>query len=134
MRIFGPDGSTYYPYVRNASNPSAAAVTGDNTLDNVEQVYITTPGAVGDYTVQVSHKGVLTYSEQYYSLITEVVPPPFLEEFDLTTFAVLASHWMEDDCNALNNWCDGADLYLSGNVDYLDLFIFTEHWLEGVGP
>lgn len=130
VRVFGPDDSVYYPYVLDASDPSAAAVTGDNTLDNVEQVYIPTPGVIGEYTVQVSYKGVLTYNEQYYSLIAEITTLPF----DLNTFAVLASYWMENNCNELNNWCDGTDLYPSGNVDYLDLSVFTEHWLEGVGP
>lgn len=132
VRIFGPDSSVYYPYVLNRSNPSANASTGDNTLDNVEQIYIASSGLTGSYTIQVSHKGVLTDGEQYYSLIAP--PVPTFEKYDLASFAVLAFYWMNDNCNILNNWCDGADLYVSGNVDYLDLFIFTEHWLEGVGP
>lgn len=132
LRIIEPDDFVYYPYVLNRSNPSANASTGDNTLDNVEQIYIASSGLTGSYTIQVSHKGVLTDGEQYYSLIAP--PVPTFEKYDLASFAVLAFYWMNDNCNILNNWCDGADLYVSGNVDYLDLFIFTEHWLEGVGP
>ncbi|MCP4703777.1 MAG: S8 family serine peptidase, partial [candidate division Zixibacteria bacterium] len=59
--------TTYYPYIMNPSSPSDAATTGDNYLDNVEQIYIESPPA-GDYQVTVSHKGTLA-SEQWYSII-----------------------------------------------------------------
>lgn len=61
--------TTYLPWVLDPNNPSAAATTGDNILDNVEQVYI--PGAVPGkaYTITVSHKGTLTGGSQDYSLI-----------------------------------------------------------------
>ncbi|KAA5547448.1 S8 family serine peptidase [Adhaeribacter rhizoryzae] len=57
------------PWILDPSNPSAAATTGDNIRDNVEQVLITnaTPGET--YTVTVSHKGALKNSIQNYSLI-----------------------------------------------------------------
>jgi hypothetical protein len=64
------DGAnTYYPWVLNPSNPSAAATTGDNVLDNIEQVLI--PGAVPGkaYTITVTHKGTLQGGSQDYSLI-----------------------------------------------------------------
>ena len=54
------DGAAIFdPWVLDPSNPSAAAKTGDNIVDNVEQVYI--PNAVlgRAYTITVSHKGTL---------------------------------------------------------------------------
>lgn len=64
------DGTkTYMPWVLDPNNPSAAAVTGDNIRDNIEQVYIAgaIPGRA--YTIKVSHKGTLVSGAQAYSLI-----------------------------------------------------------------
>ncbi|WP_295675080.1 S8 family serine peptidase, partial [uncultured Mucilaginibacter sp.] len=64
------DGSTtFYPWILDPNNPSSAAKTGDNILDNVEQVFIpgTVPGKA--YTITVTHKGTLKGGLQDYSLI-----------------------------------------------------------------
>jgi Subtilase family/GEVED domain len=64
------DGATTFkPWVLDPAKPSAAAKTGDNIVDNVEQVYV--PGAVPGrpYTITVSHKGTLQAGSQDYSLI-----------------------------------------------------------------
>lgn len=47
--------NTYMPW-RLGSSPTAAAVKGDNTVDNIEKVEIASPD-VEWYTVTVSHKG-----------------------------------------------------------------------------
>src|SRR5690606_14895810 len=62
------DGTTYSPWVLDPDNPSAAATTGDNFRDNVEQIVIPAP-AEGDYTVTVSHKNSLQGGSQAYSMI-----------------------------------------------------------------
>ncbi len=61
--------NTFSPWVLDPNNPSAAATTGDNIRDNIEQVYIAgaTPGKA--YTIKVSHKGTLQSGSQAYSLI-----------------------------------------------------------------
>jgi len=46
-------------------------------------------------------------------------------------FALFASHWGLNNCNPANYYCDYTDLNQSGSVDFRDLEIFTEHWLEG---
>ncbi|MHC4497899.1 MAG: S8 family serine peptidase [Planctomycetota bacterium] len=70
LRIIGPNGvDLYYPYVLDPVNPANPATTGDNVLDNVEQVCIESPNVPGIYTVLVEHKGTLTNYEQHYSLI-----------------------------------------------------------------
>ena len=70
----GPD--TWFPWVLNPAAPAAAASKGDNVRDNVEQVEIT-GAAGGSYTVEVRHKGTLSNaSNQDYSLIISVTPPP----------------------------------------------------------
>ncbi len=86
LRLIGPDGSVYRPFVmpfvvgsdfyppfdRGSLNTDwggiyCKAVPGDNTTDNVEQVLISAP-MQGNYTLTVSHKGSLRYGNQDYSL------------------------------------------------------------------
>ena len=72
----GPPPKTYMPWVLNPASPAAAATTGDNFRDNVEQVVIEGVGT-GSYFVEVSHKGkLLNGNNQNYSLIISVKPTP----------------------------------------------------------
>ena len=67
LRITG--GSTVYlPWRLDATNPSAAAVQADNSVDNVEQVLLASPAA-GNYTIKISHKGTLTLGHQLVSVV-----------------------------------------------------------------
>lgn len=68
LRMIGPLGEVYYPYVLTPTNPAAVAGTGDNNLDNVEQVYLATPGNSGIYYVTVKIDGAMTGTTQHYSL------------------------------------------------------------------
>jgi Glycosyl hydrolase family 57 len=49
---------------------------------------------------------------------------------DLMDFAVFATHWMEINCNAVNNWCGGADLNHINNVDIEDIAKLASFWLD----
>ncbi len=70
LRVLGPGGATtYLPYVLNPGNPGNTATTGDNVLDNAEQVYIAAPGTTGQYTVQISHKSTLLAGSQVFSML-----------------------------------------------------------------
>jgi len=61
------------------------------------------------------------------------VPAPAPEPLcmvDFHHYARFAEHWLEADCNELNNWCGGADLDYSGDVNSLDLGLFVDEWLD----
>jgi hypothetical protein len=62
------DGQVFRPWVLDPANPSAPAQTGDNTLDNVEQIYLD-QSMVGFYTLQVSHKTSLSNAMQPFALL-----------------------------------------------------------------
>ncbi len=63
------DGSnTWYPYILNVQNPSAAAATGNNDVDNVEKIVIPDPAA-GNYTINITHEGTISGGSQNFSLI-----------------------------------------------------------------
>jgi hypothetical protein len=73
LRVIG-GGTTHLPWVLNPAVPAAAATTGDNFRDNVEQVEATGVDS-GSYTVQVSHKENLFGGEnQDYALVISVNP------------------------------------------------------------
>jgi hypothetical protein len=61
--------TTFKPWVLDPLQPSAAATTGDNIVDNIEQVYIANAVPGKTYTITVSHKGTLQSGSQAYSLI-----------------------------------------------------------------
>ncbi len=49
---------------------------------------------------------------------------------DFSHFAKFALHWMDTDCDAKNNFCDGSDLDNLGDVNIDDLKIFSNEWLN----
>jgi hypothetical protein len=50
----------------------------------------------------------------------------------MTDFAFLAAHWLQDNCEELNGYCEGCDLNQSGAVDFTDLRLFVDQWLTGI--
>ncbi len=69
MRIINALDSVYKPYVLDPGQPEMAAATGDNFRDNVEVVYIASPGTDELFTLTINHKGTLEGGEQPFSLI-----------------------------------------------------------------
>ncbi|QQL50090.1 S8 family serine peptidase [Mucilaginibacter ginkgonis] len=65
------DGTTtYLAWVLDPDHPNAAATTGNNIRDNVEQVYIANPVPGRQYTISITHKGTLNTGSQAYSLVS----------------------------------------------------------------
>ena len=62
------DSEVFYPWKLDPNNPEQQAFTGDNKVDNVEQIYIETTNA-GEYVVEITHKGFLENNMQEFSLI-----------------------------------------------------------------
>ncbi|MFZ4797417.1 MAG: S8/S53 family peptidase [Bacteroidia bacterium] len=63
------NSQVYLPYILNPNNPSAAANTGNNFRDNVEQIYLPNLPS-GTYTIVVTHKNNLqNNAPQAFSLI-----------------------------------------------------------------
>ena len=48
---------------------------------------------------------------------------------NMLDFGYISGRWLEDKCRD-NNWCDGADLDMSGEIDSWDLLIVLDEWLE----
>ena len=69
----------------------------------------------------------------YPVLLWQIPPADFQcpDGVDFIDFAFFAAHWHMQGCNASNFYCEGTDVNHSGVVDFLDLEIFTDRWLEG---
>jgi hypothetical protein len=125
LRLTDPNGSTtYYPFVLNPASPNDPATTGDNTLDNVEQVIILSPNVPGNYTAEVTYKAALTNGHQYYSLI---VSGSLLTDFngdrsiDLNDLDILSNNWLEN-APSIDIAPAGGD----GIINFLDFEIFAQ--------
>ena len=46
-------------------------------------------------------------------------------------FCKFVSQWLADNCNDPTDWCDNADINMSGKVNMADLIIMVENWLGG---
>jgi len=134
LRVIGPNGTTNFPWVLNpdltnqsASARSAPATTGDDSRNNVEQVYIANP-TQGTYLVRITHKGNLqNNSYQWVSILLSGIvpqpPPPLVinqvvrvatNQLAIGWPAVVGQLYAAQYINALstsNNW-----QYLSGQV------------------
>jgi len=58
----------------------------------------------------------------------DIICPDGVNSFD---FALLSQYWRETDCPAIDD-CEGADIDLSGAVDFGDVQAVAESWLRGV--
>jgi hypothetical protein len=70
-----------------------------------------------------------------YPALLSLIPAGDLDCPDGVNFidyALFASQWGSDNCSPSNGNCQGADINQSGTVDFWDLEIFTQHWLEGL--
>jgi parallel beta-helix repeat protein len=47
-------------------------------------------------------------------------------------FSLFATHWLDNNCDPSNDYCEGTDLDLSGAVDFADFAQFADNWLAGV--
>ncbi|XZF61792.1 MAG: S8 family serine peptidase [Gloeotrichia echinulata DVL01] len=73
--LTGPNGTTYYPWTLDPSNPNAPAVkTTANHRDNIEQVFIPPTGIAGFYDVHVGGSLASGYNSQDFSIFFTAVP------------------------------------------------------------
>ncbi len=49
-------------------------------------------------------------------------------------FSLFAMHWLDDNCDPSNDYCEGTDLDLSGAVDINDFEAFADNWLGHIAP
>lgn len=132
LRLINVDtGVEYLPYLLDRDNPAAAATTGDNIVDNVEQVDAGVVPA-GDYVVRITHKGTLTDGHQDFSIAMSglgwsddprVPPSDLTAEVDLATGEVSLA-WtqqgMDDTFDHFEILRDGDQIGSTSQLSYTD--------------
>ena len=100
LKLIGP-GGTYYPYKLSYADPAALATTNsENSVDNVEQVYIANP-TPGEYTIIVDCDEVLLY----YAPTPSPVKPDFAEGGDHNYSLLISGIFSDSDDDGLpNEW------------------------------
>ncbi|KJD31491.1 hypothetical protein PK35_13830 [Tamlana nanhaiensis] len=68
LRLEHANSTEFFPWKLDASNVASPAVKGDNFVDNIERIDVSSP-TNGNYTLTVTHKGNLTNDSQVFSLI-----------------------------------------------------------------
>lgn len=112
LRVSDDGGVTFYPWKLNPAIPNAAAINGDNTVDNIEKIEIA--NASGEYIIRVSHKNELTNDAQAFSLIVTGISR---EAFAVTThqgFQSFCPGQLSASCNINLGFSDG----FSDTVDF----------------
>ncbi len=86
---------------------------------------------IGDCNVGFYEHDVSMYDPIYYLTFSHVRTRDFNNDtkVDFLDYAILALHWQVMDCSDPNR-CEGADLDTDGVIDYNDLMLFCDYWLE----
>jgi len=138
--ISGHDGA------ETLTNADSVAITfhqSDTTLppgvslDPDTGCFTGAPQNLGDYnaTIEVTDSSD-PQATTHKDFIFHVVVPndPDLDGdgyVNLLDFAIISTQWLADDCDALTDWCDKADINMNHNVDMVDLIVMIENWLGG---
>ena len=73
LRIIHESGTIYDPYKLNPYYPDNQAITGDNIVDNVEQVHVANPEP-GSYSIRITHKGSIGIGQPIGIIVSYDVP------------------------------------------------------------
>jgi hypothetical protein len=93
VRVEASGGSTYYPWVLDVENPSAAATTGDNDTDNLEQVVVDLGSEPSRrFAIRITHKDTLSGGSQLLSIIV--------------TGATAIGEYLDCNENGIDDRCD----------------------------
>jgi len=131
IRVIDPGGAVHAPFVLAAAAPTEPAGTGDNVLDNVEQVCLATPEIPGRYRVRVTCKGTLVDERQEYSLLLsgQTLSETTLADLDgdglvgWLDLGALTASWLGDE-----PWLDAAPRGGDGVINMLDFGNFAAQW------
>ena len=92
LTITGPDGAVFRPWVLNPNTPAAAATTGVNTTDNIENIrFVASVG--GTYTVSVgtANGNLSSGASQNFSLVLSANGDALEDNDTIETATVLGS-------------------------------------------
>jgi len=151
---YGYTDMDFYWYVDYYDTDGDAPAGKDIYIDGIAYTMSLYSGSASDGTYQYGPKKLQGGSHNYYFYFTDgkggsdrfpksgsnpgptVISPKYMGDLNgdgflnFTDLPFLASNWMRNDCNMSNEFCNQADIDLSGDVDYLDFAAFCDNWLN----
>ncbi|RPH95689.1 hypothetical protein EHM69_03540 [candidate division KSB1 bacterium] len=76
LTVVSPGSTTYFPFILNPANPSAAATTGIDHRNNSEQIVIANPAA-GEWTIHVSSTSIPSGPQSYSVAASQSILPGY---------------------------------------------------------
>ncbi len=122
--IYDENGFEYMPYVLDPANPGNASTWGDNTVDNVEKIWVESLPA-GNYTVRVTHKGTLVNEVQVFTLITEGTSNPPITITPISDIQTVADPSLDDASPLLGQYVEieGVITFEPQQLDYRSFYM-----------
>ena len=113
--------------MNTSGQTTSAAGTGLDTTQMKQQASFTHWGFPPAWDTWAICEGT-----NYPRLIWQIPAWDFVcpDGVNFADYSFFATHWSDTNCAANNN-CSGADLDVSGGVDWKDMMMFCQHWLEG---
>ncbi len=120
--------NNYQAWILDPNKPDLPATQGNNTLDNVEQVYIANAVPGKEYTITINHKSALKFNNQDFALVVSGIGGPSYcnaipnSELDSRIEAVKLANLNYTASNTCKKYTDISDKTISikpgQNVDF----------------
>jgi len=118
--------------IQTSGQPSSAGGTGKTTAEMQTAGTFLDAGwdFVGETANGTEDIWSICEGTNYPRLVWQIPAGDFVcpDGITMDDFLFFMEHWLDDNCDSSNNYCEGTDLDQSGKVDVNDLEIFFESW------
>jgi hypothetical protein len=132
---WGSVGTVTYSFWDTQTSGQAVSAGGTGKTTAEMQTASTFLDAGWDFVDEVANgtEDIWSICEgtNYPRLVWQIPAGDFVCPYGITIddFLFFMEHWLDDNCDLSNDYCEGTDLDQSGTVDVSDLEIFFENWL-----
>jgi len=115
-----------------SAQTTSAGGTGETTAEmQMSNTYLDAGWDFVDETVNGTEDiWSICEGTNYPRLVWQIPAGDFVcpDGITLDDFLFFLEHWLDDNCDSSNDYCQGTDFDQSGTVDVIDLEIFFENW------
>ena len=122
LRVIHESGTVYNPYKLSPYYPDNPATTGDNIVDNVEQVHVPNPEP-GIYTIRITHKESIGLAQPLGLIVSYDIPGNQMIHVNITGDDLTADGSEENPFGSIQA---AIDMSLSGDTVIIHPGIYNE--------